>query len=102
MPYSEQIRRGLRLLLQSRGVALKNAAPRRAGTRRKAQTRQPLISANEAHDGRPEPVESHRPCLPGLQAAGRRIEHEMRRGFTFLCRACNDRWVAQAPGTPKH
>ncbi|MEO7891219.1 MAG: hypothetical protein ABIW19_14570 [Vicinamibacterales bacterium] len=35
IPFSEQIRRGLRLWLDSKGVKVK-AAPRRAGTRRKA------------------------------------------------------------------
>ena len=40
-------------------------------------------------------------CLACKQPVGV-IEQELRRGFTFLCQACDQRWVAQAPGTPKH
>jgi hypothetical protein len=36
VPVSEQIRRGIKLWLESKGVSLKKAAPRRAATRRKA------------------------------------------------------------------
>jgi hypothetical protein len=36
VPVSEQIRRGIVLWLESKGVRVKKAAPRRASTRRKA------------------------------------------------------------------
>jgi hypothetical protein len=36
VPVSEQIRRGIVLWLESKGVKVKKAAPRRASTRRKA------------------------------------------------------------------